>query len=561
MSVIHQLTPEIVAKIAAGEVIERPAYAVKELIENALDAGSTSLKIEIEGAGLKRISISDNGRGMAKDDLLASFLLHTTSKIQGIADLTGVRSFGFRGEALASMAGISSLTIRSREAGSASGYQIEVKDGKLQQFSPVGTPPGTVVILEDLFDSVPVRKKFLRAQTTEARHIIEVVTQLALANPEAGFALAHNQKVLFHLPSGQTLPERMHKLLGASLTANLLPVNHETAYLKISGFVSKPQHSSRSAAQYLFLNKRPISHPAINSAVRSAYGNLLEPHAHPFSLLNLTLAAEMIDVNIHPRKETVHFHNESAVVNAISQSISQVLHQNNLTYQATRQQQTGVVKDASTDSYAADLLKQVVLPPTRLLDTKPGQILQLHNLYLALPITTGLLLIDQHAAHERVLYERFEKAFKQEKQHSVTYELPKTVMFDLPIFEARVLQDNLSIFSQAGFDIDHFGVNTFKVTAIPMLFKDRNIVEIISDGIVDLIEGHMPRDVDQRSHRMLTFLACRSAIKAGDQLAQDQMQELLKDLSACENPYTCPHGRPTQYTIPLTELHKKFKRS
>lgn len=569
MPTIHKLPDLLISKIAAGEVVERPAYAVKELIENAIDAQADYIRIDIEKSGTAKIVISDNGIGMPQEDIELSFLPHTTSKLKTEEDLHGIKSMGFRGEALSSIASISQMTIQSRTKDSAGGIQIEIQDGTILQIKPVGMPQGTTVIVENLFSPVPARKKFLRSSQTEFRHILDIVIDQALAHPTIRFFLTHNKKTLLDVPQHPDIHERIHTLLGTSMFSNLIPIFFEDSYVTIHGYISKPQMHSTTIKHYLFVNKRRITDTKISQTIRETYGTLLDPHTQPIVVLFFDIPPEMVDVNVHPRKEHIHFHNQEIVLKAIKTIISETLQTKNLTYQDKRWSKSDsfedfLIRDGSTNTYAGKALKRDV--SSFLIEDKKEidvdvEIAQYHDLYLVTQTEKGILLIDQHAAHERILYEEFAESFKKRKEVIEKFKLKKVVIIDFPVNDAEIMRENLEKFNQLGFEIDEFKGNTFKVSTVPTFFHDRNIPELILEIVADISQDANVKNIDIRSHRMLTYLACRSAIKSGEKISQEERKELLKKLSKCKEQFTCPHGRPTQIEINLKDLGKMFKRT
>ncbi|HEX8932284.1 MAG TPA: DNA mismatch repair endonuclease MutL, partial [Patescibacteria group bacterium] len=332
---ILPLTPEIISKIAAGEVIERPAFAVKELVENSIDAKADKISIVLEQSGLKKIMVTDNGIGMSKEDLLESFKLHTTSKLFSLDDLEKIKSLGFRGEALASIAAISKLTLQSRVGHRPNGTKIELVDGQIKDIAPIGMPPGTVVTVNNLFYSVPARKKFLKTPPTEFRHILQVLTNLVFANPQIHFYLVHNKKIIFDLPKTKDPLERIKFFLGNNIFINLLPVQYQNDFIAISGFVSKPHLPiSLNNKHYFFINNRGVTNQLIEQAGKEGYGTLLPAKAKPVLILFLSIPYELVDVNVHPRKEQVHFANQQLVYDAVEKAVRETLTKNNLTFYA-----------------------------------------------------------------------------------------------------------------------------------------------------------------------------------------------------------------------------------
>lgn len=560
MSSIRALPDEVVSKIAAGEVVERPAFAVKELIENSIDANATLITIDIEESGLKKIAVIDNGDGMDKDDLSLSFLPHTTSKISGMDELAHVSSFGFRGEALHSIAAISRMVVQSRTVDMPGGNELFIEGGSPQFVKKIGMPTGTSIFVYDLFFNTPVRKKFLKSSATEIRFILEIVMQMALAYPGIGFKLIHNKKIVIDLPREQSLEERMDVILGHTLTRDLLPIYLSQDDVQLHGFISKPLAMTAGNKPFLFVNKRSVQYQLISSVIKQAYGTLLEPRAQPFYLFFLTLPHQYVDVNVHPRKEQVHLANESAVIEFIQKTVSSTLQANNLTYQF-KNEEMDALRDGGTHTYAAHVLREEVEPWGKEASKVTGDVLQIHNLYLVVQTKKGAMMVDQHAAHERILYEQFLEEFEKQKSKKEVFVLKKAEMIDVSLSDAETVREYLSELQELGFDIEEFGTNVFKINAVPTLFQDRKVAELLLEAVHDLQTGIGLKNVDIRSHKMLSYLACRTAIKAGDKLTKEQMKDLINKLSETKTQYTCPHGRPVKIDISMRELERMFKRS
>ncbi|HET9947238.1 MAG TPA: DNA mismatch repair endonuclease MutL [Patescibacteria group bacterium] len=553
MKTIHQLSPFLISKIAAGEVIERPSFAVKELIENAIDAKATDIHIFLEEGGLKKIQVSDNGIGMSEEDIQESWKPHTTSKIGEEDALTHISSLGFRGEALASLSSVSRLTIKSKTAKDKIGTQIIVEQGKLLEISPVGMAVGTTVISENLFAFVPARKKFLKSSQTELRHTIDLVGNFSVAYPSLHFTLVHGKKTLLDLPATKNVFERIEELLGEETTSFFMPIKSEESYVSLSGFIAKPQkNSTTQSKQMIFVNKRKVSDRLISLAVKEAFGTMLEPTAYPLFVLFLSLSLEMVDVNVHPRKEQVAFINSEFIFQTIKSAVSSLLSENNLTFQNLSWKKRGV---GTTNSFAANLLRETVLEKETLTVSKQTQLLQIHKLYIAAQTDTGMLVIDQHAAHERVLFEKLKKQFLLEKEMKKVYVLSSPVGLSLSKTEQQLFKEYVPFLNDIG-----FGFQKNNIIHVPFLFADRSPKEFLLQ-LFERLEQGLPLDsLDAVSEEMLAFLACRAAVKAGDSLTQEQMHEILEKLETTDNNSTCPHGRPTKMFISLSQLHQMFKR-
>lgn len=361
MQKIHLLPEHIIAKIAAGEIIERQVSAVKELIENALDANANSITIQLEEGGLKKIVVMDNGEGMDHDDLLLSYKPHTTSKLPN-NELTGIATLGFRGEALWSIASVSSLTIQSRTLATPTGFQITLHAGSLLENKPVGMPVGTSISIQNIFSNIPARKKFLKSQQTEFRYVIDLVSRYAMVYPEIRFLLIHNKRTILDFPKKQTLTERASMILGPTISNLLIPVSSDNPYLKISGYIAHPQISTRiQNKQYLFINKRIVKSKVISAIIKKCYGSLIETSRYPVYILFLDIPFELIDVNIHPRKEKVGFLNSEEVNSQIKETIINTLAQNDLTFRGFAKAPFSF-RAGTTNQYAARLLREQVEP-------------------------------------------------------------------------------------------------------------------------------------------------------------------------------------------------------
>lgn len=573
MGTIHQLPPTLISKIAAGEVIERPAYAVKELIENSIDAGATHIRIDVEQSGLKSIVVTDNGVGMDPDDVVMSIRHHATSKLRTEEQLGSVRTLGFRGEALSSLAAVSDLIIQSKQRTARIGTILEIREGTVEQVGKVGMPEGTMVTAERLFQNVPARKHFMKSGPTEFRHILDVVTAEALTHPEIRFYFTHNRKPILDVPVHTDRMERLKSLLGRDAVDQFVPVSAELPYVSMEGFISKPQLSTTSISNsFLFINNRSVRNKSVLSAVRESYGTLLQPQSHPVFVLFLTMPYEAVDVNVHPRKEEVRFVDAGSVISAVKEGVSTTLAVKDLTFHDTRwkrstrqlygvNRETPTVRDGVTDSYAAEVLRAEIMPSSpEGMTVSPHDLIQLHNTYIVYQSAGGIVMVDQHAAHERVLYEQFLRAYTAKRGNDTQFVLPASVMLQLGIREAETVRLSLSSFTDLGFDLHEYGANTFVVTAVPQLFRDRNIGELVREMIEDIMVYNKVKDIDNRTLRMLAYLACRGAIKAGDALTKEQMKKLLEELDRTPNNSTCPHGRPTRIEVPIREWHRKFHR-
>ena len=564
MQKISYLPDELIAKIAAGEVIERPAYAVKELLENSLDADADVIEIHIEESGLKRIIIQDNGMGMSKEDLAICFYPHTTSKITDQETLLGIQTLGFRGEALSSIAAISQMSIQSRTSEEIGGTKIEISENTSGQLVPSGMPKGTIVTVTNLFHSIPARKKFLKSAATEFRHITDVIIHYALIYPSVHFVLTHNQKTVLDLPKKKSFEERIQILLGSSFYDELIPLSYEDGYLKITGFIGRPQLSSKqNQKQYIYVNKRSVTDRVISLAVKESFGSLLPASSTPVFLLDITLPSEMIDVNVHPRKEQIGFINSQHIFDSIKSCVTQALNEHNLTFRMAKYKQEHSAKIGETTSFAGDLLKKSVLSSIKNYNQKidnDSSIVQIASTYIVSEGDENLLILDQHAVSERILYEEFLNEFEHEKNTKITFELSPPLPLTFSVTDSQIVEEFQELLTKAGFTLEPFQGTTYLLISAPRYCKGRKIEKIVDELIDDLSQETGLKTVDGRTQRMLAFLACRTAVKAGELLTTNEMRRLQKTLANTKNNTTCPHGRPTHMEISKRELDKMFNR-
>lgn len=550
MGKIHTLSEETISKIAAGEVIERPCYAVKELVDNAIDAGASYITIFIEEAGLRKIVVTDNGEGMDYEDVLLCFKLHTTSKINDEDQLIGIKTMGFRGEALASIASISNLNIKSRKLNDDKGTLVELHFGEIVNTQPIGSAIGTTITITNLFHTIPARRKFLKSERAEFRLITDIVIQYALVFPHIRFFLKHNNKIILDLPQHQPVLERAGYLVGEEVAKNLIPIKCDESYISIRGYIGTPQEAKpHNPNQFLFINNRPVKDTLIRTAIKEAYGTFLEKSSQPSYILFVTMPPEAVDVNIHPRKTEVHFLDKMMVYQTIQSSIQEILLNHTSAFQY------GTDRKTLTTSFAGQQLKELVLKTTI---NKTADIIQLHDLYLVTETTEGIILIDQHAADERIQYERLIKAWQQESNKHERYRLGQAMPLVLSLLERDILDEHRQLFQAMGFVIEDFHDNLI-LTEVPSLLRDRQIIPIILE-LLTLIKDDKGITIDTTTNRMLTSLACRSSVMQGERLTKEHMLEIINTLELIPNNLTCPHGRPTKIAISQKELLKMFRR-
>jgi len=610
-----KILPEILSnKIAAGEVVERPASVVKELVENAIDAKSTKITIEISQGGRSLIRVSDNGIGMAHDDALLAIERYATSKIYTDDDLYAINTLGFRGEALPSIASVSKFTLITKDKASVSGTRIDIEGGKIKKVADAGAPDGTMISIHQLFFNTPARRKFLKTIPTEMGHIADVVSCCALACPDIQFRLIHNQKEIKNWPSVQSPIDRVIDVLGSDLQSSLYPFNYNDGYLTLSGWTSDPA-ITRSTSQkiYLFVNGRLIRDRGIQYAIFEGYRGRIMKGRFPVAVLFISLPPDQVDVNVHPTKHEVRFAHQKQVYEAVKSGVLNIWKTRPKAQWAYSEPpvtelretppflfdqppankpelQDFIVKKSipnpgqgsskvSANPFSPEVENKT--PETRTIQNNSFQqapasrqvhlweqkkfadatvIGQFNNTYILCESDNALIVVDQHAAHERIAYERLKKA-KQLKRIVSSQKLMLPETFDLGYREATVIEQMLDDLNTLGLEIDHFGGNTFVVKSVPLLIADREIKPLIIE-IADAMNayGYSP-GLEDALDQCIILMACHSAIRAHQALSLIEMKELLKQLDQCENPFHCPHGRPTFVQWPIKALEKSFKRT
>ena len=591
---IKVLSQELASKIAAGEVIERPASVVKELVENAIDAESTHISLHIKAGGTQIISVEDNGIGMNPEDAVLAIHRHATSKISDISDLDSLQTMGFRGEALPSIGAVSQLEITTREEGSLSGTRVVVQGGDVTEVGEIGRAVGTTVTVKHLFYNTPARRKFLRSASTELRHITRTITNCALAHPEIGFLLHHNERELFHWPRAANLKGRLQDVYGLQLLKEALPLDYKGDGIVLSGWIGKPESARSSRVhQFVFVNKRPIVSQLLYHAIFEGYQPQLQKGKFPLAVIILDMDMDRVDVNVHPTKREVRFADERSVHRALVSAIRSALGESQAAPRwIPPQARTDIRKEIAArfpfnePAIQMDLQRkshdQIIdkrereltsIPPSK--EKEEGRpeekepphkvgtladdkvlLWQLHKRYIMAQIKDGAVIIDQHAAHERVLYEMAKKSFEGQRVTGQQLLFPLTL--ELSFEELAIMAEALPLFQQLGFAIKLFGGNTVVIEAIPALLRSGTGEQAIKNILDDLIEtGKTDKDIRER---IAISFACKTAMKDGDTLSQEEMNNLIDTLFATQNPYSCPHGRPTFIRLPLNELDRKFQR-
>ena len=566
MANINVLDERTVNKIAAGEVIERPASVVKELLENSIDAGSNSIVINIEDYGKKLISVIDNGSGMDDEDCRLSVLRHATSKINSSADLFSIETLGFRGEALASIAAISSLTIKTRQRDNVQGYCIEVVGGDVRYNGPTGCPDGTTIEVRDIFFNTPARKKFLKADTNELKSIADIVSRYALNYYNVSFKLSHNGHVLLST-GGSGLEDAFTAVYGVNIAKQMLLLKTDV----MEGMISKPSLlKSDKSSQSIFVNGRYVKDETISKAVYDAYHTLLFLDKNPVFFISLKLDPEKLDVNVHPTKEKVKFGNSVELYNLVFESIKNKLLSENLTKSMeVKEAQHAFYNNPSFIPQQEKSLEKGEQSFFRdnIVSSK-GAVLQnrvssyrllgcINKTFFLAEAVDGFFIIDQHVVEERINYEKF--MAERMGSNIRKQELLKPEILELPPAESSWLIENLDFASDFGFDISHFGERSFIVRSIPMIFGRVQPADLLHE-IVSFATSEEKNPLNELQESIITRMSCRASIKAGDDCTISKMESLLEELDKCKLPWTCPHGRPIMIKVTVDEMEKMFKR-
>jgi DNA mismatch repair protein MutL len=590
------LLPEHVAsQVAAGEVIERPASVVKELVENSLDAGATRIEVAIRGGGAASIRVVDDGCGMDRDDALLCLERHATSKIRTGADLAAISTLGFRGEALPSIASVSRFRLTTREKGALAGTEVVVNGGRIESVRDAGEAEGTQIEMRSLFFNLPARRKFLRSEATEAGHIETQLHLAAIGHPAVGFTYLRDDRLVFQLPPGQSLRARLRDLLGAALEKELLDVpEYCTEELAIRGVLGKAG-VGRSTRQHsvVFLNGRPVESPTLTHGLREGYHTALMKGQHPVTFLFLDLDPAAVDVNVHPAKREVRFRDPRAVREALVVAVRQALESDRAVWSGAlragpKPEQSGVhhreaplvpLAPRVPAALRAEGGALASVPPSPAAvsslpapESAPAPMVRrpaaeahafkilgvLGKLYVLLENENGLVLVDQHAAHERILFEEMRRRMEQQGVPTQRLLLPLTL--EVSPKDSVWLAEHAGLLARAGLGLEPFGENTFKLDALPTFLRADDPAQLLREIIDDLRETSAQTSRLRLGEEMIAKTVCRHAVKANDVLRQPELVRLIQDLLACELPYTCPHGRPTMIQLSYSELEKKFGR-
>ncbi len=591
-----QVLPETIAnQIAAGEVVERPASIVKELVENALDGGATRIDIEIENGGLDYIAVSDNGCGMSPEDAELAFLRHATSKLRTAADLFCISSLGFRGEALPSIASVAEVELTTRQPANDMGYRVKIRGGQRLDSSPWGTPPGTQVIVRELFYNTPARHKFLKSPVAEAGRVRDLVVRLALTAPDVAFRLTQDGRIVLETPGNAKLGDAILAIFGREVIEQLIPVQRETAELTITGLISRPELTRNNRRDQVFIiNGRLVQCRSLSVVMQEAYRSLLPGGRHPLAFLQLSLPHNMVDVNVHPAKIEVRLSEERQISAIVLRTLRDTLQQEaTVAVAATARlpEETSPTVRSSSDhtlpryvpeasepgpSVApdrepavpisfyqhkqapvpaiAETVTEIVEPETRPV-SQPYKILgQALASYIVIEREGGLWVVDQHAAHERIIYEQLiaQPGGRTVNQLLVPY------TFTVSGQEAGVLENAHAELANVGFEVEHFGGNTWALRSLPDVYRGRFKPDEFFDLLADWSDGWDGLKADEKRERVLIRSACAGAIKAGQRLHTVEMVELLDQLWHCDLPFTCPHGRPIALQFSSEQLFRLF---
>lgn len=618
MAEIQLLDQKTIDNIAAGEVIERPASVVKELVENAVDAKATAVTVEIKDGGMTLMRVTDNGCGIPKEEVKTAFLRHATSKIRTVEDLVSVSSLGFRGEALSSISAVGQVEVITKTAGAFSGVSYKIFGGEEQGFEEIGAPDGTTFLVRNLFYNTPARRKFLKSPVTEAGYVEQIMVHMALSHPDIAFKFIHNSKNKMYTSGNGNVKDIIYHLYGRDVAGALLPISLKGPTVSVDGYVGKPfiSRGNRNYESY-FINGRYIKSKIIYKAIEDGYKTFTMAHKYPFVCLNIEVEPELLDVNVHPTKMEIRFRNEKELYELLAPGIKETLSHREMIpkaelgkqkkeakpvlpgkmpepfEQVRREEHTGneAAKNTAPETtaghqetmkkYAAkpeakksvfagvnyhkdagkEDIQQMTLNETSLLDeeAKPDRkvIGQLFKTYWLIEYEDQLFIMDQHAAHEKVNYEKLMQSFREKKIYSQGVEPPYVVT--LSMAEAKVLDETKEIFQELGFTIEAFGGNEFCIRQVPANLYGLKEKELFMELLDSLTADGVKKDPEMVTDKIAS-MACKMSAKGNQRMSLPEVKHLLDLLMECENPYTCPHGRPTMIKMSKYEIEKKFKR-
>lgn len=605
MAEIKQLSREVADQISAGEVIERPASVVKELVENAIDAGSDKILIEVDNGGKDKIRVKDNGSGIRGKKLELAFSRYATSKIENINDIYSLRTLGFRGEALASIASVSKIEVLSRFQDEMNGNKIIIKGSKVIKKEPAGCPQGTDITVRDLFYNTPARFKYMKTTNTEFGHISNTVCNEALGYPQIQFTLKHNNKQVLQTPGTGNLKDSVYAIYGGELTSKLIPVDFKDEYIQVRGFITRPDfYRSSRIYEKFFVNQRIVHNSNLNRAVEAGYKNFLPSGKYPVVFLFIKLNPILVDVNVHPAKKEIKFSRNQVIREVIKNGIKDKLVSIDTSPKIKRQKKDSKnrkekvkekklqfgKKDESSESKktreeieknrqnvdnADNVYKtteerktdskrpvsevrenhteeqEEAVPVTKVLG-------QIHNTYIIAEIEDGFYIIDQHAAHERILYEQLMQEYENKK--IVSQQLLTPITLELTPTEIEIVNKYKSHLENSGIKLEEFGGNSFIVRELPVLLKNKSGKSIVKDMIDNLVDSGKTMKQSEIMEEIITYMSCRGAVKAGEHLDNRELKKMISGLFQSANPYRCPHGRPAIIHFSADELAKEVER-
>ncbi len=604
---IQALPDHLINQIAAGEVVERPASVVKELVENAVDAGATRIEIELEEGGVRRIGVRDNGSGIVPAEVPLALSRHATSKIGSLDDLESVLTMGFRGEALPSIASVSRLSLTSRTAEHEHAHRVELEGGRVVAESPHPHPPGTTIEVRDLFFNVPARRKFLKAERTELGHIEEWLRQLALARPDIDVRVSHNGKMLRRWNRQDDLlsTRRLDETLGEAFVANAMRIEAEAVGIALSGWIARPTYNRAAAdQQYLVVNGRAIRDRSVAHAIRRAYGDVLFHGRHPAYVLFVTIDPRRVDVNVHPAKHEVRFRDARFVHDFVYRTVAEALRETRPGAQVDLNAPTSSylsssgnattasgaaptsfrdwrpapsnlpLRAQSLDSSAAALQAQLyasstpAAAPTAIADSAPQSdddipplgyaIAQLHGIYVLSETREGMIIVDMHAAHERIVYERLKDAMDREGIRTQPLLVPLTMAVSER--EADAIEAGSAAFESLGFELRRSGPLSLQVRSVPVLLADGNVEALVRDVLGDWLEHGDLERIENTRNDLLATMACHASVRANRRLTIPEMNALLRDMEVTPRSDQCNHGRPTWTAVTLADMDRWFLR-
>lgn len=576
---IAVLDPVVANQIAAGEVVERPASVVKELLENALDAGASRVDIRVEEGGKRLIRVRDDGCGMHPEDAILCLQRHATSKIRNSDDLHRIATLGFRGEALPSIASVSEFRLVTRPPHAEHGVEVVVEGGSVTAYNTIGCPVGTEITVRNLFYNVPARLKFLKTSTTELEHITGHVTSFSLLYHDVSFSLDHGERTLISSPAGADRRSAIAAIYGTELAREMVPLELEAGTVRIRGYIGKPAVArAQRSHQHVFVNGRPIRNRALTHALYDGYHTLLMVGRHPVCVIAIELDPTTVDVNVHPAKSEVRFTREWEIHNLLRRGVREALTDAGLLRAdgAVPGQSDGgwPASPYCSDFGGSSTLPQVgehvqgqlfaehedvALDEAERLPARIRPLGQIDQSYIVCDTEQGMLIIDQHALHERILYEQLAQKESERGVERQLLAVPLTL--DLSPRESQAVGAHLASLSELGFELEPFGGDSWIVRAVPALLAHRDLDRLLRDVIDDLVVEGGTRSFTEHRDLVLRTMACKAAIKAGDALAPEEIDEMLRLMRVCKVPFHCNHGRPTMFTIPASVLERRFGRT